>query len=56
MEVKALAVGNTQVKNNVFLAPIAGYTDYCFRKPALKQGFGLCGGYPFAKTQATGGG
>lgn len=42
MEVKALAVGNTQVKNNVFLAPIAGYTDYCFRKLALKQGFGLC--------------
>ena len=42
MKIKQLAVGNLLVKNNVFLAPIAGYTDYCFRKLALKQGFGLC--------------
>ncbi len=41
MEVRALAVGNTQVKNNVFLAPMAGYTDYSLRKLQLEMGAGL---------------
>ncbi len=41
MEVRALAVGNTQVKNNIFLAPMAGYTDYAFRKLILSLGAGL---------------
>lgn len=41
MKVKPLAVGNTQVKNNIFLAPMAGYTDYAFRHLALKLGAGL---------------
>lgn len=42
MLAKPLVVGNTQVKNNIFLAPMAGYTDYAFRKLELAQGFGLC--------------
>lgn len=42
MKVNALAIGNLQVKNNVLLAPMAGYTDYCFRKLALSLGTGLC--------------
>ncbi len=41
MKVKALAVGNTQVENNIFLAPMAGYTDYAFRRLAIKLGAGL---------------
>lgn len=41
MEVRALAVGNTQVKNNVFIAPMAGYTDYSLRKLQLQAGAGL---------------
>ena len=41
MKVNALTVGNTQVKNNIFLAPMAGYTDFCFRKLQLEQGAGL---------------
>ena len=27
-----LTIENLQIKNNVFLAPLAGYTDYAFRK------------------------
>jgi len=42
MKVNALTVGNTQVKNNVFLAPMAGYTDYSIRNLQLKLGIGLC--------------
>lgn len=42
MKVSPVALGNLQVENNVFLAPMAGYTDYPFRKIALKQGYGLC--------------
>lgn len=42
MEVRALAIGNTQVNNNIFLAPMAGYTDYAFRKLILSLGVGLC--------------
>lgn len=41
MNAKPLAIGNTQVKNNIFLAPMAGYTDYAFRHLALKLGAGL---------------
>ena len=41
MKIKSLVVGNTQVKNNIFLAPMAGYTDYSFRHLALKLGAGL---------------
>ena len=41
MQIKGLAIGNTQVKNNIFLAPLAGYTDYCFRSLCLNLGAGL---------------
>ena len=41
MQLKALTVGNTQVKNNIFLAPMAGYTDYSIRKLQLSLGVGL---------------
>lgn len=41
MQTRALIVGDTQIKNNVFLAPMAGYTDYAFRKLILSLGAGL---------------
>lgn len=41
MQIKGLMVGSTPVKNNVFLAPMAGYTDYAIRKLQLEQGAGL---------------
>ncbi len=41
MKVNALTIGNIQLNNNVFLAPIAGYTDYAFRSLQLKLGAGL---------------
>ena len=41
MIIKSLQVGNVQLDNNVFLAPMAGYTDYPFRHVALKCGYGL---------------
>ncbi len=41
MKVKTLLVGNTQVKNNIFLAPMAGYTDYAFRHGQIALGIGL---------------
>ena len=41
MKVHALTIGNTQVENNIFLAPMAGYTDYAFRKLQISLGVGL---------------
>ncbi len=41
MKAKQLQVGNISVKNNVFLAPMAGYTDYSYRKLQLECGIGL---------------
>ncbi len=41
MQVKELTVNDTLIKNNVFLAPMAGYTDYAVRKLQLEQGVGL---------------
>lgn len=41
MKIKSLVVGNTQIKNNIFLAPMAGYTDYAFRSLMLELGVGL---------------
>ncbi len=41
MQVKELLIGRLLVKNNVFLAPMAGYTDYPVRKLQLEQGIGL---------------
>lgn len=42
MQVKSLSIGNFKVSNNVFLAPMAGYTDFSFRKLAISLGYGLC--------------
>ena len=41
MQVKELCIGKVKVKNNVFLAPMAGYTDYGFRHLILRLGAGL---------------
>jgi len=41
MKAKQLQIGNICVKNNVFLAPMAGYTDFCYRKLQLECGIGL---------------
>ena len=41
MQIKGLAIGSTQIDNNIFLAPMAGYTDYCFRSLLLELGIGL---------------
>ncbi|MBE7087187.1 MAG: tRNA-dihydrouridine synthase family protein [Clostridiales bacterium] len=42
MQVKSLTVGNLTLSNNLFLAPMAGYTDYPFRTLASDLGYGLC--------------
>ena len=42
MKPTTLTIENLQIKNNVFLAPLAGYTDYAFRKLLLERGVGLC--------------
>lgn len=41
MKTSKIILGDVSIKNNVFLAPIAGYTDYCFRKLQLECGVGL---------------
>jgi len=38
MYIKELKIGNVNLKNNVFLAPMAGITDGAFRKIAKKYG------------------
>ena len=39
---KPITIGDITVKNNVFLAPLAGYTNYPFRLICSKFGAGLC--------------
>lgn len=41
MFVKEIEIGNVSIKNNVFLAPMAGVTDRAFRKICAKYGAGL---------------
>lgn len=41
MYVKKIEIGNVEVKNNVFLAPMAGVTDKAFRKICAMYGAGL---------------
>jgi len=41
MLIHPIKIGNKHVVNNIFLAPMAGYTDYAFRHLALKVGAGL---------------
>lgn len=38
---KSVNVGNVHTKNNVFLAPLAGYTNYPFRQTCEELGAGL---------------
>lgn len=40
--IKALKIGQILYKNNLFMAPLAGYTDFAFRKQCYKFGAGLC--------------
>ena len=42
MEVHALNSGRIRIRNNLFLAPMAGFTDYPFRSVILPLGVGLC--------------
>ncbi len=42
MQLKSLDIGRLSTKNNVFLAPLAGFSDYAFRKICYSLGAGLC--------------
>ena len=42
MRLTPITVQNLTVKNNVFLAPLAGYTNYPFRRLCKGYGAGLC--------------
>ena len=42
MQLKPLTIGKITLSNNVFLAPMAGFTDYAFRHVALECGYSLC--------------
>ena len=42
MQIKPIKIGNVSVENNVFLAPLAGYTNYPFRRLCKGYGAGLC--------------
>ncbi len=42
MRLTPITVGNITLKNNVFLAPLAGYTNYAFRRLCKGYGAGLC--------------
>ena len=42
MRLTPITVKNLTVKNNVFLAPLAGYTNYPFRRLCKDYGAGLC--------------
>ena len=42
MRLQPIHIGNVTIENNVFLAPLAGYTNYPFRRLAKGYGAGLC--------------
>ncbi len=42
MRLTPITVGNISLKNNVFLAPLAGYTNYALRRLCKGYGAGLC--------------
>ena len=42
MQLKPIKIGDITVENNVFLAPLAGYTNYPFRRLCKTYGAGLC--------------
>ena len=41
MRLHPIDIGGIRTENNVFLAPLAGYTNYPFRKICLGAGAGL---------------
>ena len=41
MYLKKINIGNVELKNNIFLAPMAGITDLPFRRIYKKFGMGL---------------
>jgi len=41
MKLKSLKIGNLTTENNVFLAPLAGFTDFAFRSICVSLGAGL---------------
>lgn len=42
MRLNKIHIGDITIENNVFLAPLAGYTNYPFRRLAKGYGAGLC--------------
>ena len=42
MEIKKIKIGNVTTENNLFLAPLAGYSDAALRIICSKYGAGLC--------------
>ena len=42
MRLTPINIGNVTTRNNVFLAPLAGYTNYPFRRLCKEYGAGLC--------------
>lgn len=42
MQTKRITVGGITLENNLFLAPLAGYTNYPFRRLCKGYGAGLC--------------
>ena len=42
MQITPLKIGNITVDNNVLFAPLAGYTNYAFRRLCKGYGAGLC--------------
>ena len=42
MRLTPITIGNVTIENNVFLAPLAGYTNYPFRRLCKGYGAGLC--------------
>ncbi len=42
MKLRPIQIGNIQTENNLFFAPLAGYTNYPFRMLCQSYGAGLC--------------
>ena len=42
MQIRPIRLGQLHIKGNVWLAPLAGYTGYAFRRLCKGYGAGLC--------------
>ena len=42
LDMKYMKIGNTELKYGIILAPMAGVTDYAFRKIARRYGASYC--------------